>query len=98
MSVSNLLPQDKAYNYPNPNTGDVTTIRYYLKENAAVTIRILDTAGDLVQQFGGPGFGGVDNEIVWNVADIASGVYLCQIEAKTATETVNRIIKIMVVH
>jgi len=97
-SVSNLLPQDKAYNYPNPNTGDVTTIRYYLKENAAVTIRILDTAGDLVQQFGGPGFGGVDNEIVWNVADIASGVYLCQIEAKTATETVNRIIKIMVVH
>ena len=97
-SVSNLLPQDKAYNYPNPNTGDVTTIRYYLKENAVVTIRILDTAGDLVAQFGGPGFGGVDNEIVWNVADIASGVYLCQIEAKTAAETVNRIIKIMVVH
>ncbi len=95
---SSLLPEDRAYNYPNPNTGDVTTIRYYLKEAAAVTIRILDTAGDLVAEFGGPGFGGVDNEITWNVADIASGVYLCQIEAKTAMETVNRIIKIMVVH
>ncbi len=97
-SGSSLLPENRAYNYPNPNTGNSTTIRYYLKENAHVIIRILDTAGDLVEQFDGPGFGGVDNEIAWNVTNIASGIYLCQIEAKTTTETVNRIIKIMVVH
>jgi len=97
-TVSSLLPEERAYNYPNPNSGDITTIRYYLKENAEVTIRILDTAGDLVAQFSGPGYGAVDNEKVWNVANIASGVYLCQIEAKSSMETVNRIIKIMVVH
>jgi M6 family metalloprotease-like protein len=97
-TVDNLLPENRVYNYPNPNSGDHTTIRYYLKEDAAVTIRILDMAGDMVVQFNAPGYGGVDNEKIWDVANIASGVYLCQIEAKTDTETVNRIIKILVVH
>ncbi len=93
-----LLPASRAYNYPNPNEGDYTTIRYFLNDAADVTLRIFDTAGITVDTFNGPGQGGVDNEIDWNVADIASGVYLCHIEAKSSGKTESKIIKIMVVH
>ncbi len=95
---SSLMPESKVYNYPNPNQGDFTTIRYYLNEAASVTIRIFDAAGTPVTRFGAPGSGQAYNEIRWNVADVASGVYLCQVEAKGATQTVRKIIKIMVVH
>lgn len=93
-----LLPEEYAYNYPNPNEENHTTIRYYLNEDASVKIRLFDTAGFLVDEFNGPGKGRTDNEIRWDVTDVASGVYLCQIEAKSASGMQRRIIKIMVVH
>jgi len=96
--TSSLMPESRVYNYPNPNLGSFTTIRYYLNEAANVTIRIFDTAGTPVARFGAPGNGQTYNEIRWSVADVASGVYLCQVEAKGATQTVRKIIKIMVVH
>jgi M6 family metalloprotease-like protein len=93
-----LMPPKKVYNYPNPNKGDFTNIRYYLNEPATVTIRILDAAGALVDEFEGPGFGQTDNEIPWNVSNIASGVYICQVEAKSQSKTEKQLIKIMVIH
>jgi len=93
-----LMPSSRAFNYPNPNEGNSTTIRYYLNEEADVKIRIIDTAGILVDDFKGPGMGGIDNEIEWDVAEIASGVYLCQIEARGSGKKESKIIKIMVVH
>ena len=97
--ISNtLIPSKKCYNYPNPNLGDYTNIRYYLNEPATVKIRILDPAGILVDEFNGPGYGQTDNEIPWNVSGVASGVYLCQVEAKSQSKTETRLIKIMVIH
>lgn len=92
------MPSNRAYNYPNPNSGSYTTIRYYLNEPASVKIRIFDTAGTLVDQFSAPGDGRVDNEKKWYVSSVASGVYLCQIEAKSDGGSESKIIKIMVVH
>lgn len=97
--ISNaLMPAKKVFNYPNPNEGDITKIRYYLNETATVKIKIFDAAGDMVDEFAGPGFGQTDNEIPWNVSDVASGVYLCQVEAKSQSKTESRLIKIMVIH
>ncbi|MBN1406758.1 MAG: T9SS type A sorting domain-containing protein, partial [Calditrichaceae bacterium] len=93
-----LMPPKKVYNYPNPNKGEFTNIRYYLNEPASVKIRILDAAGALVDEFDGPGFGQTDNEIPWNVSEIASGVYICQVEAKFQSKTERQLIKIMVIH
>ena len=95
---ASLMPPERVYNYPNPNQGDFTTIRYYLNEPATVTIRIFDAAGAPVTSFNGPGAGQAFNEIRWNVAHVASGIYLCQVEAKGNSQTVRKIIKIMVVH
>ncbi|NOX89507.1 MAG: T9SS type A sorting domain-containing protein [Calditrichaeota bacterium] len=98
IQTKELLPANRAYNYPNPNEGDFTTIRYYLGEPAEVTIRIFDLAGSAVKTIKAPGEGKTDNEVVWNVKDVASGIYLCQIEAKSAHKTERRLFKIMVVH
>ncbi len=95
---SALLPAKRVYNYPNPNSGSTTTIRYYLNDAARVNIRIFDASGMPVDKFDGPGQAGTDNEIKWNVKNIASGVYLCRVKAVSATRSESRIIKIMVVH
>ncbi|MBM4165435.1 MAG: T9SS type A sorting domain-containing protein [Ignavibacteria bacterium] len=97
--ISNsFFPKERAYNYPNPAYDNTTTIRYYLKDNATVSIKIFDLAGDLVEEIKNPpGVGGFDNEVVWNVANIQSGVYFAHIEAKGAAQTGETIIKIAVV-
>jgi hypothetical protein len=83
--AGDLLPANMAFNYPNPTKGQ-TKIRYYLKEDARVGIRIYDLSGMLVDEFAGPGTGQTHNEYVWDCSKFASGVYLCRLEAKSATE------------
>jgi hypothetical protein len=80
-----LLPQNLAYNYPNPAKGQ-TKIRYYLREEAEINIRIYDLSGMLMDEFSGPGEGQTDNEHLWDCSRFASGVYLCRVEAKSESE------------
>ena len=93
-----LLPANKVYNYPNPNQGDFTAIRFYLTRAAEVTVRVFDLAGKQMADFKLTGKAQTDNEVVWNVRDVASGVYLCQVEARANGKTQRRLFKIMVVH
>jgi WD40 repeat protein len=76
-----LLPANMAFNYPNPANGQ-TMIRYYLKEDAEVDIRIYDLSGMLVDQFAGPGTGLTHNERLWDCSKFASGIYLCRVGAQ----------------
>jgi hypothetical protein len=94
---SAFFPKERAYNWPNPVYEGKTYIRYFVKENATVKIKILDLAGDLVTEFSGPGRGGVDNEVEWNVRDVQSGIYLARIEATGGGKTETAIIKVAVV-
>lgn len=94
--VGELLPQSLAYNYPNP-AKDQTKIRYYLRDNAEVNIKIYDLSGMLVDEFSGPGEGQTDNERPWNSSKFASGVYLCRVEAKSSSENNVIFFKIAVV-
>ncbi|NUM81786.1 VCBS repeat-containing protein [bacterium] len=92
-----LMPKKSVYNYPNPARGASTTIRYYLSESAEVTIHIVDMAGDLVQTLHGPGVAATDNEIVWPLNKIQSGVYFAKVTAKTSGgKKTTRTIKIAV--
>jgi hypothetical protein len=92
-----LMPANLVYNYPNPNEDNFTTIRYHLNREAQVRISIYDTAGDLVTEFSGPGLAQADNEVVWNLNGVQSGVYLARVEASGGGETTLAIIKIAVV-
>jgi M6 family metalloprotease-like protein len=81
--TGDLIPKNSAYNYPNPARGNSTTIRYFLTEPAKVKIRIFDLAGDLVQTLNGNGTPQTDNEVVWDLKKIQSGVYLAKITAQS---------------
>lgn len=100
---TNFFPASRAYNWPNPvgvDAGYKTHIRYYVAADASVSIRIYDLAGDLVTDFGGRqfhGVGGADNDVVWDVSSIQSGVYLAHVEASGSGGTGVAIIKIAVV-
>lgn len=83
--AGDLLPQKAAFNYPNPAESE-TVIRYFLKDDAEVGIRIYDLSGMLVDEFPGPGQGRTHNERRWDCSRFASGVYLCRVEAKSPNE------------
>ncbi|MGB2698127.1 MAG: T9SS type A sorting domain-containing protein, partial [Candidatus Zixiibacteriota bacterium] len=76
-----FLPEKKVYTYPNP-AKDRAIIRYFLGEDAEVNIKIYDLAGDLVEELDHTGVGGENNEKEWDCSKVASGVYLCRVEAK----------------
>jgi hypothetical protein len=92
-----FFPGARAYNWPNPVYNGRTFIRYYVKEHATVAIRIFDLAGDLVTEFPGPGIGGVDNEVEWDVSGVQSGVYLARIEASGQGGSGVAVVKVAVV-
>ncbi len=92
-----LMPVESVYNYPNPTEGDETRIRYRLNAPAEVRVKIFDLAGELVEELAAPGVGGTDNEAVWKLDGVQSGVYLARVEAKGSKATDVAVIKIAVV-
>lgn len=96
--INEFFPANRAYNYPNPVYEGTTNIRYYVAEDSKISIKIFDLAGDFVAELNDEAQGGMDNETVWNVGDIQSGVYLARIEANsTSGKTEQAVIKIAVV-
>jgi len=96
--AGDLLPSESLFNYPNPAYGDETTIRYFLGRPAEVTITIYNLAGDLVAQMDGEAAQPPQEcETVWDLSDVASGVYICRVEARGAGEEEVRFHKIAVV-
>ena len=92
-----LMPKKLVYNYPNPTEGNSTTIRYTLNSPAQVKIKIYDLTGELVDELQGTGFGQAENEVVWRLENIESGVYLARVEADGNGNKDAAIIKIAVV-
>nr|MDA3861577.1 T9SS type A sorting domain-containing protein [Melioribacteraceae bacterium] len=96
--IAEFFPQSKAYNWPNPVYEGTTNIRYFVAEDSKAEVTIFDLAGDLVAKLSGNGIGGFDNEIVWNVNDIQSGVYFAHLEVTSNSgNTDTKIIKIAVI-
>lgn len=90
VALSDFLPENRFYNYPNPATGDATRIRFYVSQPASVTVTILDALGDEIWEIQQDVTdGNSENEIRWNLSGVASGVYHCRLEAvaHSGTET-----------
>ena len=95
-STGDLLVLPSVFCYPNPVNSGSTGIRYQLRRDAQVRIQIYTLAGDLVTSFKGTGFQN-QNEVRWNIGDIASGVYLGRVEASDTTSSQTGVFKIAVV-
>ena len=94
-----LMPSNLVYNWPNPNNPgeNFTHIRYYLNYDADITINIYDMAGDKVDELQDTGMAQADNETVWDLSDVSSGVYFARVEAKSGGQSAVEIIKIAVI-
>ena len=96
--INSFFPTNRAYNYPNPVYNGQTAIRYFVNEDSKINIKIFDLAGDFVAELVDMAQGGMDNETIWNVSEIQSGVYLARIEANGLSgKSESVIIKIAVV-
>ncbi len=96
--VNEFFPKEKAYNYPNPVYDNQTFIHYYVSEDSKIDIKIFDLAGDFVAELKDDAKGRMDNETMWKVNDIQSGVYLARIEATGSSgKTETNIIKIAII-
>ena len=94
---ASFFPKDRLYNWPNPVYGSTTRIRFYVAEDASISIKIFDVAGTSITELHGTGKAGFDNEILWDVSRIQTGVYLARVEAKSSNHTDSAIIKVAVV-
>jgi hypothetical protein len=96
------------HNYPNPFGGDGTKIKFVISKTADVTIRVYDFTGTLVatviedERITPPKDGIVVR--AWDGTTdaggnmlLATGVYFCQIVAKTESETKSEIVKLALV-
>jgi hypothetical protein len=93
-----FFPEARCYNWPNPVYDGSTRIRFFVSDDADVTVKIYDLAGDKVDELKARALGGVDNEIIWNVSGIQSDVYLAKVEAIAPGKKGEKIIKIAVVN
>ena len=97
-SFAGKLPENKVYNWPNPVYDSKTYIRYYINGTAGtVSIKILDLSGEQVTALNATSFSNSENEVVWDVSDVQSGIYYGVIEAEVDGATETRIIKIAIV-
>lgn len=76
---------DIIYSYPNPcEDKDCEDIhfRFQLQNDAQVSIRIFDLAGDFVHELNGEAVAGQYGELVWNIVGMGSDVYIVIFQAK----------------
>jgi hypothetical protein len=97
LPTEEFFPLVRCYNWPNPVHDNITRIRYYVAEDAQVTVKIYDLAGDKVDELQDTAIGGTDNEILWNVTDIQSDTYLAHVAVTAGGKKAEKIIKIAVV-
>jgi hypothetical protein len=73
-------------NYPNPFNPN-TTIEYYLKNQDRVILRIYNLLGQLIATLVNEEQSEGRHAIVWEPADMASGVYICRLEVTGSSLT-----------
>ncbi|MCX7875838.1 MAG: T9SS type A sorting domain-containing protein [Melioribacteraceae bacterium] len=97
-TISEYFPLEKAYNWPNPVYGNTTNIRFYVSEESKVKIRIFDLAGATISTIELNANGGIENEVVWDVSKVSSGIYYANIQTESLSgKTASKNIKIAVI-
>ncbi|MFQ3607788.1 MAG: T9SS type A sorting domain-containing protein [Chloroherpetonaceae bacterium] len=82
VQINDFLPEKSVFNYPNPASTE-TAFRFFLKESGMVTVKIFDMTGARVWESSKQSAGGFDDEILWNVRSVQSGVYYAVLTAKS---------------
>ena len=88
IASGDVFDSDFVYTYPNPAKGDKLTFKFSLNYNADIEIRIYNIAGEMIDKIEKRNVSaGQIEEILWDIKNIASGVYIYVFEAKTGNKT-----------
>lgn len=82
VQINEFLPEKSVFNYPNPASTE-TAFRFFLKESGTVTVKVFDMTGAKIWESSKQSAGGFDDEILWNVRSVQSGVYYAVLTAKS---------------
>lgn len=74
-------------NYPNP-CNPSTKITFRLNREQPITVRIYNSLGQLVTELLHQSLTSGEHTLLWNGADVSSGVYLCQLQSATQTKSI----------
>lgn len=81
-TFSDRLPDNEFFCYPNPTLDGKTRIRYFVGDDADLTLIIYDMSGKRVSdEYKLSGAKGTYNEMGWDGSSLPTGVYRCVIEA-----------------
>ncbi|HLG35195.1 MAG TPA: T9SS type A sorting domain-containing protein [Bacteroidia bacterium] len=70
---------------PNPVSVS-TTVSFYVGQTENVSLKIFDVSGRLVTTLAHASFEEGDHEIIWNAAEVNSGIYFLRMETATYSE------------
>jgi len=77
-----IIESENVYTYPNPARGETVTFKFLVSDKSYVKIDIYNVAGEKVANLEKSDCpAGMTSEIVWNIKNIASGVYIYRLEA-----------------
>ena len=94
-----ILDKKRTYCYPNPAEDGSTTLRVTVGKVDNITITIYDLAGFFVERLKIANVHSNEvNEVVWDVSQVESGVYLANVEATLAGKSASKILKIAVIN
>lgn len=86
-----------AYCYPNPVTGDQAAFRFYLGQAAEVEVAMFNSVGELVRKWMEPlTLAQAEQEILWDVGNLESGLYLCRLEARAGDQSKTVFVKVAI--
>ena len=92
------IVSENVYNWPNPARGNETNFRFFLNEPCRVDIDIYDINGKrirtLTQNYM---VSGDYAELVWDVSNVASGVYNAILSFRSDSKSEKRLVRAAVV-
>ena len=94
-----ILSSSKTYCYPNPIEEGSATFRVTVQNANEIVITVYDLSGLFMDRMEiSPVRPYEVNEVIWDVQNIESGVYLANVEASSGGKSDSKILKIAIVH
>lgn len=94
-----VFDSDWVYTYPNPAKGDLLTFKFVVNYKSDVDIEIYNVAGEMIKKLSKKDvLPGLVNEVVWDIRNMASGVYIYIFKANGSggKKSVNK--KLAIIH